>query len=465
MTGYAKPRPTTPIVDRYLAWCRQRNLSATYVHTIRQTLTRMERALDIDLVTATEDDVKRWYGTLTLEIKPEAYGIYLVHVAGFYGWLVRERIRVDDPTIRLPRPRVKRRLPRPIGDEALARAIGGAHGRVRVWLILAAFAGLRACEVAGLDIGDFRFDSDPPVLVVRHAKGGKDRIVPMSPVVVDALVAFGLPMSGPAFSGKAGNVHVMANTVSQNATRYLHSVGITDTFHSLRHWFGTSIYRASLDLRLCQELLGHSDPKTTALYAAFSPVRAAPVVASLHLPTHPDIPPETPIHSKANTLEEPVMTTAVSLRALAERLASERPEGDLPVEWESIQLWKDAAQQMLMDAAGGDVDLLREASAISSAVEVGTSRATQAEELLADAVHGVERRALPLDVLARELARICAAGQYVRPRSNYDHAEVIDRTREVLPLEHRRLVADHADVVSLEDARDVLEHFETWATA
>ena len=51
--------------------------------------------------------------------------------------------------------------------------------------------------------------------------------------------------------------------------------------HQLRHWFGTHTYRASLDLRMTQELLGHSSPNTTTIYAAWSPGAAVPIVQGL----------------------------------------------------------------------------------------------------------------------------------------------------------------------------------------
>ena len=53
------------------------------------------------------------------------------------------------------------------------------------------------------------------------------------------------------------------------------------TLHQLRHAFATEVYRASRDLRLTQELMGHAHPNTTAIYAAYSPGDAAGVVEGL----------------------------------------------------------------------------------------------------------------------------------------------------------------------------------------
>jgi integrase/recombinase XerC len=66
-------------------------------------------------------------------------------------------------------------------------------------------------------------------------------------------------------------------------TGYLHGVGISDTLHAGRHHFGTGTYAESLDLRLVGELLGHSDPATTAVYVQYSRVRAVEAVEQLAL--------------------------------------------------------------------------------------------------------------------------------------------------------------------------------------
>jgi site-specific recombinase XerD len=287
---------TTPIVGRYRAFQVQKNLAAQYISTTRQTLTRIERSLGVPLEDATEEQLADWYADVTVTLKPETRGIYLAHVAGFYGWLVRERIRADDPTIRLARPKNKRGMPRPISDASLRLALKSAPGNVRTFLILGAYAGLRAGEMAGLHREDIQVDADPPVLIVRDGKGGKQRVVPLHPLVVDEL-AF-LPQSGPLFLNRFGD-QIAPNSVSARVGRHLRSLGLTESLHQCRHAFATNVYRQSLDLRLTQELCGHADPKTTARYAAWAPARAAAVVGAL--PTVGELRPAGPIEQMGNT--------------------------------------------------------------------------------------------------------------------------------------------------------------------
>lgn len=58
-------------------------------------------------------------------------------------------------------------------------------------------------------------------------------------------------------------------------------MGIAATAHQLRHWFGSQLYAKTRDLRMVQEMLGHSSPTTTAIYAAFNPGDAVDAVQSL----------------------------------------------------------------------------------------------------------------------------------------------------------------------------------------
>lgn len=60
------------------------------------------------------------------------------------------------------------------------------------------------------------------------------------------------------------------------------------TAHQLRHWFGTECYRACHDLRLVQEMMGHSSPTTTAIYTKLDMSEAAPVVTALTVGTSPE---------------------------------------------------------------------------------------------------------------------------------------------------------------------------------
>ena len=122
-------------------------------------------------------------------------------------------------------------------------------------------------------------------VLVADGKGGHQRMVPLHPYVMGLLEALPLPVAGPVFRRRDGlSGHPPPHLISQWANRHLHSVGIPDTLHSLRHRFATQIYRTTQDIRLTQELCGHQSPATTALYAAADMQKAAAAVFALATP-------------------------------------------------------------------------------------------------------------------------------------------------------------------------------------
>jgi integrase len=177
-----------------------------------------------------------------------------------------------DPTLRLHRPKLPRRLPRPMPDADVERALRFAPlPRVRPALYFAAYAGLRAIEIAQLRADDLHW-SDRYVFL-RDQKGGGEGTVPLSAPLAEGLATCQLPATGylfPYLNGQPGHIppHLLGGAVN----RYLHDMGIAHTLHTLRHWYGTQVYRASNhDLRQTQELMRHRTPDTTALYTFVDP--------------------------------------------------------------------------------------------------------------------------------------------------------------------------------------------------
>lgn len=266
------------MIEDHLAWCARRELRPSYIGEIRLTLRRLERTLG-PLEVVDELAVETWWAALS--VSAGARCTYAAHLSGFFRWLRYERIRDDDPTERLIRPRQHRGLPRPIAEERLRLALERAEPPIDVWLSLAAYMGLRACEIAWLHGEDIRGDR-----ILVHGKGGKQRIVPLHAKV--AALLDGSPRRGPVFRNAVGG-ELTANVVSQRTNRYLHGLGIDETIHQCRHWFGTAVYRQSRDLRLTQELMGHSSPLTTAGYAAWASEAAADVISTLSIGLDDDL--------------------------------------------------------------------------------------------------------------------------------------------------------------------------------
>lgn len=134
------------------------------------------------LLDATGDDLARWQRGLS-RLAPASVDIYTRHIQAFYRWATRRRLIETDPSLELVRPQIRRGRPHPTPLDDLRAIFACTVGALRVTYALAAFAGLRAMEVAALERHDLHLDDDEAFADV-HGKGGKDRRVPL----VDPLV-------------------------------------------------------------------------------------------------------------------------------------------------------------------------------------------------------------------------------------------------------------------------------------
>jgi integrase/recombinase XerC len=197
----------------------------------------------------------------------------LAAVRSWFRFLVRRGVLERNVAREVRGPRPPRKLVSflPI-DEAVAlmgakTSGGAARARDTAVLELLYATGLRVSELAGLDLDDL----DRTLLTVRVlGKGRKERIVPYGARAADALAAFLEERgggAGPLFANRRGGrltVRSLHTIVRRNAAL----TGITRRVspHTLRHTFATHLLDAGADLRMIQELLGHSRLSTTQRY-------------------------------------------------------------------------------------------------------------------------------------------------------------------------------------------------------
>ncbi len=252
------------LIFEYLRAMHARRAPATTQRSVRSVLTIVERYTGKALEHATLADLERWQHRRADEVSTRTLRPQVGSVRAFYAWAMRTgRIR-ENPAAGLDAPRVGLTLPRPMPEQRLATAYYGADPRLRAMVSLAAFAGLRCCEIAALSWSDVYLDAADPYIHVL-GKGGKERTLSVSPQLAEVLTA--LPARrGPVIrrgDGQAG--HNSSNAVSKLGNRYLHSLGIPDTMHSLRHRFLTELCRVG-GVRQAQEAAGHASGATTSIY-------------------------------------------------------------------------------------------------------------------------------------------------------------------------------------------------------
>lgn len=134
-------------------------------------------------------------------------------------------------------------------------------------LSLAYGAGLRVSELINLRVSDLDFGMAQ--IIIRHGKGGKDRVTMMPQKLSDTLRNLTAGKEGKDFvfeSERGGKL--TTRTLQMVFARALKQAGIgkAATFHSLRHSFATHLLENGIDIRQIQELLGHSSITTTQIY-------------------------------------------------------------------------------------------------------------------------------------------------------------------------------------------------------
>jgi site-specific recombinase XerD len=173
----------------------------------------------------------------------------------------------------LPFPRQEKRLPTVLSEEEVTRFFQAVtHPRDRVALLTIYAAGLRISEALHLKPEDI--DSDRMLIRVRQGKGKKDRMVMLSPKLLEELrlyVRWARPHHW-LFPGTDPTQPLCNRTLQRTCRLTGERAGITKrvTPHVLRHSFATHLLDAGTDLRVIQTLLGHRRLTTTAIYTHVS---------------------------------------------------------------------------------------------------------------------------------------------------------------------------------------------------
>ncbi len=199
----------------------------------------------------------------------------------FYSWARRRRYVSSSPAANLEVAQRDRPLPRALPGwrirQLLARLdqapaeLGDDQRcewmRNRLIIRCYLYTGLRLAELAQLEKNDIDID-DCTIRVL--GKGGKERLVPIHPAIVDDL-AHALAGAGSLFESRRGGP-LSAAGISEMFRNFVQGeLGITCTAHQLRHSFATELRRRGTDLRVIQKLLGHAKLDTTAIYVDIDP--------------------------------------------------------------------------------------------------------------------------------------------------------------------------------------------------
>ena len=296
---------------------RSENTVRVYTTDLRPFLAFLE-AESLDPQQMDRHHLRRYLAWLSTSAR-EGHGYARVSVArklvalrSFYRYLVQEGLVATNP---IPKERtfnikVEKRLPTFLGKEEVERLMEapdvaqplGMRDRAILEMLYA--SGVRLSELHGLDMLDVSMDARE--MRVR-GKGSKERVVLLGKDAVKALHVYlrsgrsRLNMPGPAGSGRGGTDALFLNryggrlsrrSVEKIVGRYSMMAATRPDVHphTLRHTFATHLMEGGADLRVVQELLGHSSPSTTQVYTHVTQNEAR----AEYMTTHPMARPKDP---------------------------------------------------------------------------------------------------------------------------------------------------------------------------
>jgi site-specific recombinase XerD len=265
-------------IGSFLRWCRERELEPleTTRQLFREYLGEVRQA-----------------GMVAASITRRTSTVH-----GFYKYLLQEHATPKDLLYGVALPKRPKRLPKVLDHTVLTALLAApdAHKpqgmRDRAMFELLYAGGLRISELVSLEVG--QVDLGEAAAIV-HGKGAKERVVLFGEPAMQALelyLADGRPaLAGAAKPGKEPcnalflnrfGGRLTARSVQTLIKRYALQAGIAQEIHPhlLRHSFATHLLDGGADLRIVQDLLGHSSANTTQIYTHVSQARQAQVSAA-----------------------------------------------------------------------------------------------------------------------------------------------------------------------------------------
>ena len=280
------------LVDRFLDMMAAEAGSSK--HTLAAYRNDLDRAAESlpSIGGASGEDLAR-LGADWAELAPSTVARRSAALRRFFGFLVEDGLRKDDPSEALPRPRFERPLPRILDAGEVQRMFETAEDRAASGELIAvrnlaliellSGSGLRASELVSLPRGAVR--PGQPFLMVR-GKGSKERLVPISSRAETAVDKWTeVAPAGRPWLFPSGKSHLSRVRLFQIVRAMAADAGIAPervSPHVLRHAFATHLLSGGADLRVLQSLLGHADIATTQIYTHVDSARLVELVNSRH---------------------------------------------------------------------------------------------------------------------------------------------------------------------------------------
>ena len=281
-------------VESFLAWLElERGLSVNtitaYAHDLESFACYLEQQTTSDWNQVDENVVNSWTAHLSqADYARSSQARKLSAIRMLARHLVREGIRKDDFTELAAAPKLSRKLPEVLSYKELQALLEAPNTKTpyglrdRAILELFYSSGLRVSELCGILLQSINLNEG---YIRVFGKGSKERIAPIGSAAINAIenyLASGRPHFVKAKTGSELFLSQQGKAISRKMVwvmirQHASKAGIKKPIkpHLLRHSFATHLLEGGADLRVIQEMLGHSDISTTQIYTSVQANRLA----------------------------------------------------------------------------------------------------------------------------------------------------------------------------------------------
>ncbi len=245
------------------------------------------------------EDINEYVISLADRYSKTSIARSMATLRSFYKYLVSENIILNTPMNGVKTPKSGQKLPKALTFDEVETLLNAPDLqtiigiRDKALLEILYGCGLRISEAVNLTIDNFRVDEDGISVLQVMGKGSKERIVPVGSFAIKAVNAY-LSRSRPALAAKGkGSVNLFLNKRGNKLSRQsaweilqynVQACGLKKEVspHTLRHCFATHLLEGGADIRVVQELLGHSNVTTTQIYTKVSITTLREVYSTSH---------------------------------------------------------------------------------------------------------------------------------------------------------------------------------------
>lgn len=265
--NYFEEKQEDKILENTIIFMRNKRYSEKTINQYLKYLNELKLNLKKEFIEMTNEDISKYIYTKCLD-KSYSFQNQLVNAIKLMVKINNLKIIID----KLERPKAKKELPTVLSKEDIQNLLNTIKNlKHKTILSIIYSAGLRISEAINLELKDI--DSNRMLINIRGGKGKKDRLVMLSPKILELLREY-YKIYKPSkylFEGEKEEKYSVRSIQSIfSKAKKEANIKLKASVHTLRHSYATHLLEAGTDLRYIQELLGHSSSKTTEIYTHVS---------------------------------------------------------------------------------------------------------------------------------------------------------------------------------------------------